>query len=150
MGAQPNPTEDLSKRLVQTPSVLFRGVDESFARAGQRLLLAELGVTEVRSIEEDNFDLLHRSGTPGTMFVGGLLLGWAAVCAIGWAVLGTLGICLAFLAGPPVGWLFQKRAHLFLSPAFVLATAPALPAARQLAEAYRDFLVLVYFVGFIH
>jgi len=139
-GAEPNPTEDLDARVASPPAVLLVGVEEAFARGVQAALLERRFTAEVRQLGENNFDLLHASGTPSAIFALGLLGGWAAVVGGAWFLTGPLGACAALVAGPPVGWLFQHRTHHFLAPLFTLQTGRATPEVRRLAKAYRAFL----------
>lgn len=141
LDAAPDPSRDPVESFARTPVVLLSGLSSAQARAVQTRLLAMGATTEVRDVAEDNFDLLHRSGTPGLFLVGGLLLAWAALVWAGWFVAGAWGVGGILLLGPPFGWLLQRRAHLFLAPLFRSGAQPSdttLPL--QLGEAWRHFL----------
>lgn len=137
-GAAPAPDQDPDRALMSTPAVLLKGLDRGLAQQIQRYLLERGFTTEVRGARERNYDLLYGSGLPGAMFSLGLLLGWAAVCWVGWTLGRSAGLIVALAAVPPAAWLLMRRADLFVAPIFGLAAGEAaLPG--PLAELHREY-----------
>ena len=120
--------------------LLLKDVDAGYARAVQGELLKHRLTCEIRDRDEECFDLLPAQGTPSYLFVGGLLLGWAALCLMGWLVGGPAGLIVGLIWGPPLGMLLRKKTQLFLVPRFLVTTTAPRNEERQLAHAYRAFL----------
>ncbi len=137
-GLAPNPLATPGDATGQR--LLLKDVDVGYARAVQSELLKHLLTCEIRDRDEECFDLLHAQGTPSYVFVGGLLLGWAALCFIGWLIGGPAGLIAALIWGPPLGLLLRRKTQLFLVPGFVVTTTAPGQEERDLANAYRAFL----------
>ncbi len=140
IGTAPNPTEDPRRALSRLPVVLLKGIEIQAAKGLRAALLQGGFTTELRLLAEDNFDLLHRRGTPGILFTGALLGSWAVICTVAYALTGTLGLCLALAAGPAVGWLLQKRSHIFLAPVYLCQTQAESRFTAIASSEWRDFL----------
>jgi hypothetical protein len=140
VGARPIKTAPPLDLALHLPVVLLRDADETVARGLQEALMRRRFVTEVRLRHENNFDLLHRRGTPGVLLVLGLFGGWLSLAGLAFFVLGTLTACAVLVAGPPLGWVVQTRADLFLAPLFEGGTQPLDPTQAKLAAAWRRVL----------
>jgi len=139
-GAEVDPAEVGGEVAPAPPVVVLKGVDAGFARRVQQDLLPAGFTCEVRRLAEENFDLLRGRHTPPAVYVGALLLGWGAACFAAHAVYGTVGLVLAFAAGPPMGWLLVRQTHLFLSPLFRPVDETDDPTAMAMSAHYRQFL----------
>lgn len=147
LGAEPK--RALAKRspkiVKDLPRLVFKHVSEPLARLVRDRCLARDLQVELRTIRENNTDLLHRSNTPGYLFAAALLLPWGGVvAALLYDVIkggSVLPFVIALLLGPLAGLLLVRQAHLLL-PA--LARLPEVNEARpfpaSLAARYRASL----------
>ena len=119
-GARPDPSLDAEAALKRRPAVLLMDVDEGLARSLQRQLLEGGFTTEVRTTDEDLLPLLYGDGMPAAVFALGLFGGWAALCALAWAVGSWAGLVAALAAGPAIAFPLARRVSVFLAPVFRL------------------------------
>jgi len=135
-----------NRRVRGLPRVLVKGVDRLVAeRLRERALEEDLQV-ELRSFDENNSDLLHKSNTPSYLFLLALMLPWGLLVTTTWLAYYHLGEMWAFpfftlmCAGPfLVAWLF-KRAHDFLPAMASVPKTSQRKAENDAVEALRQEL----------